>query len=274
MSALYTENEPLIRVEGVSLELGGNIILRDVNAVVKNIHRDEVNQGQVIGFLGMSGIGKSEFFKVLAGLQKPTSGQVLLGDPGVPVHYGMVGVVAQHYPLIDWRTVLGNLMIAATQAGNSPKVAKERSMEMLEFFKLTDKANFYPKHLSGGQQQRVAIAQQVLCDGDVLLMDEPFSGLDMKMKNELINLVTDISHMGDKKTIIVITHVIEEAARIADELWLMGRERDEEGKEIPGARIIDTYDLKAKGLAWHPELRRLPEFRDFVQMVEDRFMTL
>lgn len=275
MSALlYTEDEPLLRIENVSLQIGGELILRDVNATIKNIHREGMKQGQVVGFLGMSGYGKTKLFEILAGLLEPTSGQVLIGDPGVPVHRGMVGVVDQKCTLFDHRTVLGNLMIGAMQAGNSKKVAKERSMEMLELFKLTNKAKAYPQHLSGGQKQRIAIAQRVLCDGDILLMDEPFSGLDMRMKNELIKLINDIAHMGDKKTIIVVTHVIEEAARVADELWLLARDRNADGNEIPGSRIKEMYDLKAKGLAWHPELRKMPEFRDFVQEVEDMFMSL
>jgi polar amino acid transport system ATP-binding protein/sulfate transport system ATP-binding protein len=270
----YTENEPLLRVENISLQINGNEILRDVNATIKNIRRDGVTQGQVVGFLGMSGYGKTKLFEILSGLRKPTSGQVLLGDPGVPVHSGMVGVVPQNYPLFRWRTVLGNLMIASQQAGNSQKVAKERSMEMLETFKLTDKANFYPKELSGGQRQRIAIARQILCDGDILLMDEPFSGLDLKMKIELAKLINKISLMGEKKTIIVVTHVIEEAASVADELWLLARDRDEKGNEIPGSRINHTYDLKKEGLAWHPDIRDMPEFWDFVREVERKFISL
>lgn len=270
----YKEEEPLLRVQNVSLELDGNLILRDVNVEIKNITRTGVNQGQVVGFLGRSGIGKTQFFRILAGLQKPTSGQVLLGDPGVPVHKGMVGVVAQNYILFRHRTVLGNLMIAATQAGDTRKVAKERSMTMLERFKLTDKANFYPRQLSGGQRQRIAIAQQMLCDGHFLLMDEPFSGLDIIMKAKVAELINEIAQMHEKNTIIVVTHDVTEAASVADELWLMARDRDADGNEIPGAKIKATYDLKELGLAWQPGITLTSDFLNFTKEVKEKFMSL
>lgn len=271
---LYKEEEPLLRVENVSLELDGNIILREVNTTIKNITRGGVNQGQVVGFLGRSGIGKTQFFRILAGLQKPTAGQVLLGDPGVPVRKGMVGVVAQNYILFRHRTVLGNLIIAATQSGDTRKVAKERSMAMLERFKLTDKADAYPSQLSGGQRQRISIAQQMLCDGHFLLMDEPFSGLDIIMKAKVAELINEIAQMHEKNTIIVVTHDVTEAASVADELWLMARDRDADGNEIPGAKIKATYDLKERGLAWQPGITLTPEFLNFTREVKEKFMSL
>lgn len=186
----------------------------------------------------------------------------------------MVGVVAQNYILFKHRTVLGNLMIAATQAGDTSKVAKERSMAMLERFKLTDKADVYPRQLSGGQRQRIAIAQQMLCDGHFLLMDEPFSGLDMIMKGKVSELINEISLMDEKNTIIIVTHDVTEATSVADELWLMGRDRDAEGNEIPGARIKETFDLKKLGLAWQPDITTTPEFMNFVREVKIKFMSL
>lgn len=273
----HTFGKILLKVENLSLTLGGNLILRDINVEVKDIHRPdhpEIKQGQVIGFLGPSGIGKTEFFRTLAGLQKPTTGTIFIGEDQLPVHQGMVGVVAQTYPLFKYRTVLGNLMIGALQSGNDRKTALDRSMQMLERFKMTDKADFYPAQLSGGQRQRIAIAQQMLCGGHFLLMDEPFSGLDMIMKAKVAELITEISLMDELNTIIVITHNITEAAGIADTLWLMGRDRDENGNFIPGSRIHDIYDLMERDLAWEPGITMTPKFMEFARELKERFMTL
>ncbi len=271
----YKLTDTLLRVENVSLTLQGKPILRDVNVEVQDIVRKGMNQGQVIGFLGPSGIGKTQFFRILAGLQQPTSGTVLIGKDQHPVHQGMMGVIAQSYPLFEHRTVLGNLILGSMQSGKNTKTeARERAFHMLERFKMVDKADLYPAQLSGGQRQRVAIAQQMLCDGHFLLMDEPFSGLDIIMKAEVAKLINEIATTDEENTIIVVTHDVTEAASIADTLWLMGRDRDDEGGIIPGARIQQEYDLKQLGLAWHPELNRSVEFLEFISMVTERFMTL
>ena len=107
----------ILKVENISLSLGGNQILRDVNVDVRDIVRPGMSQGQIVGFLGPSGIGKTKFFEILAGLLKPDTGQVLLGDPLTPVQIGRVGVVQQSYPLFNHRTVMGNLMVAAARKG-------------------------------------------------------------------------------------------------------------------------------------------------------------
>lgn len=272
----YQLTDTLLHVENVSLVFKNRIILRDVQIEVKDIVRPGMQQGQVIGFLGPSGYGKTQLFRILAGLQQPTTGTVRIGKDQKIVEQGDVGVVAQRYPLFRKRTVLDNLMIGAMQsrAKRSRPEANDAAMHMLERFKLADKASASPEQLSGGQQQRIAIAQQMLCDGKFLLMDEPFSGLDMRMKNQVMDLIHEIACMDEENTIIVVTHVISEAASVADTLWLLGRDRDTEGKEIPGSRIQQTYDLMDRGLAWRSDLCLSREFRDFTAEVEKRFLEL
>src|SRR5579862_7281517 len=178
-SAPYELKECILKVDHVSVKLGGLPILRDVNVEIRDIVRPGMNQGQVVALLAPSGMGKTTLFKALAGLDVPDEGQVLLGTSSQPVERGMVGVVAQNYPLFAHRTVAGNLAVASRQAGMSGSHAKDQSMELLTRFGLADQAHKYPVQLSGGQRQRVAIAQQFMCSEHFLLMDEPFSGLDL-----------------------------------------------------------------------------------------------
>jgi polar amino acid transport system ATP-binding protein/sulfate transport system ATP-binding protein len=147
-------------------------------------------------------------------------------------------------------------------------------MGLLKRFGLGSHAKRYPVQLSGGQRQRVAIAQQLLCSDHFLLMDEPFSGLDPLMVDEVVRLITEVGSMDEENTIIVVTHDIPAAISVADTLWLMGRERDEQGNIIPGARIVSTYDLIERGLAWQTNVTQLPEFAQCVREVRDRFRQL
>src|SRR4051812_10270150 len=108
--------ETLLKVEGVSKTLGGSLILKDVNLEIRNIVRPGYTQGQVVGLLGPSGVGKTCLFRILAGLDQPDCGSVLVEEEGIPVKRGMVGVVAQNYPLFAHRTILGNLTVAGRNA--------------------------------------------------------------------------------------------------------------------------------------------------------------
>ena len=274
MVPAYTKNETLLRVTDLHLTRDKNKILEGINLEVKNIVRPNMQQGQVCGLLGPSGIGKTQLFRCLAGLQKPTSGTIQVTEKQLPVTAGMVGVVEQNYVLFNWRTVLDNLIIAARQHGHSKKESREQAYAMLDKFKLVEKANVYPQQLSGGQRQRIAIAKQLLCSNHFLLMDEPFSGLDPIMKDVVCHTITEVSELDELNTIIVTTHDIESAVAIADTLWLLGRERDAAGKVVSGAKVAEVYDLIEAELAWHPGIQETPKFSEFVRGVKQRFRTL
>ncbi|MEK9172968.1 MAG: ATP-binding cassette domain-containing protein [Patescibacteria group bacterium] len=279
----YTLAEPLLQVKNVHLQLGGKQILAGVNAEVRNITRPGLTQGQVVGFLGPSGVGKTQLFNLMAGLDPAArdakvTGEILVAVSGsdklVPVRRGLAGVVAQDYRLFEHRTVLSNLIVAARKGDYEPKERKAEAVALLERFNLAEHAGKYPAQLSGGQRQRVAIAQQLLCSTTVLLMDEPFSGLDPVMIDQVAKLINEVAALDEHMTIVVVTHDVSAAISVSDTLWLMGRDRDAKGAILPGAKIQTTYNLIDMDLAWHPDIQAMPAFHDLVREVKLRFRTL
>jgi polar amino acid transport system ATP-binding protein/sulfate transport system ATP-binding protein len=270
----YDIKECLLHVSGVNLKFGSNHVLRDVEFEVRNIVRPNMLQGQVVGLLGPSGMGKTQLFRILAGLNQAESGQVLIGDPGEPVRAGMVGVVAQHYPLLAHRTNLGNLIVAGRQAGLNATEASEKAQVLLQQFGVADQGQKYPVQLSGGQRQRVAIAQQFMCSTQLMLMDEPFSGLDPLALERMCQFIEEIATTNELQTFVIVTHDIASAVEVCDTLLLLGRDKDESGNFIPGARIQHKIDLIARGLAWHQGINRTSEFAATVNEVKDLFQHL
>lgn len=273
----HSLGETLLSIRNVSRKIGDFLVFRELNVDIKNILRPGVSQGQVIVILGPSGVGKSQLFRVLAGLEKPTSGEVLVGEQQKPVKVGQVGVVSQNYYIDAWLTVMQMLVRAGKQAGLSRTQAKEKGLLLLDKFGVLERKNYYPDELSGGQRQRVAIIEQLMCSEHFLLMDEPFSGLDYKRKQdacELIHqLVFDDKEGTDKEknTIIIVTHDIDTALGIADTVWFMGWDKDPDGKAIEGSRIIETADLISEGIAWHPRVQFTDKFIAMDKAIKERF---
>ena len=270
----YELKETLLHLEGVSKFYDGVPILRDVNLEVKNLVRPDCLQGQVVALLGPSGMGKTTLFRLLAGLETPDTGQVLVGGEQKPVRRGQIGVVAQHYPLFAHRTLLGNMTVAGKQVGLRGSAVREKADDLLTRFGLKEHGEKYPSQLSGGQRQRAAIAQQFMCSDAFLLMDEPFSGLDILAQETLIRFIHDIAAQDELMTFILITHDISAALQIADTVWVLGRDRDEAGKPVPGARVQASFNLIERGLAWHENISSLPEFGELRQDIRDLFPRL
>jgi len=279
----YTKNETLLKAEGISLFIDGNPILRDVNVEIKNIVRKELTQGQIVGFLGPSGVGKTQFSEILTGLKTPgvhvesnyeVRGKITISTPAVEISAGMVGFVQQNYPLFEYMTVYKNLKVAASKSDYEKKDQMDRIKFYLDKLNLTAHANKYPAQLSGGQKQRVAIIQQLLCSKHFLVLDEPLSGLDPNSLGKVCEMLQSVASMDDLNTIIIISHVIEATIGIADTLWIMGKERDSNGNFIPGGKIIKEIDLIERGLAWSPDIQLRPEFSETAREIRAMFPML
>lgn len=279
----YSRGEVLISLRNISLKLGDNLILRDVNTDIHDIIRPGITTGRIITILGPSGVGKSKLFEIVSGLLKPTTGEVKIGIEQVPVHPGAVGVVQQHYPLFNHRTIFSNLKVAIKRCNtcdkkdscpNCNKSEDARVMEMLESIQLSQHKDKYPSQLSGGQRQRVAIAQQLLCSETFLLLDEPFSGLDPVMVKEISNLLIGIANQSEYNTLILVSHDLIASAAISDTIWMLGRDRNPDGSIIPGAYIKHIYDLMAMDLCWHPDIQRDPRFVNLISELQSKFISL
>jgi ABC-type nitrate/sulfonate/bicarbonate transport system ATPase subunit len=269
MNASYELRQKVLEVSDVCLQFGARPILDHVNATVRDVVRPGVVQGQVVAVLGPSGIGKTQLFRVMAGLQRPDRGKVLVGPDQKLAEQASVGVVAQNYPLFEHYTVLQNLVVAGRCAGLSRAVATDRARALLERFRLREHESSFPVILSGGQRQRAAIAQQLLCSRQLLLMDEPFSGLDPSMVREVCRLILEVSHVDELFTVVIVTHDIDAALAVADTIWLLGQPAGV--GETRGATILREVDLKERGLAWREDSRSLPAFVEARREVEAVF---
>lgn len=261
------------------MKFEGNLVLKPTSIEVREILRPGMKQGHVVGILGPSGCGKTTFARILAGLQEPTTGTIQVADIQnldvmKPIRPGLVGMVAQKYPLFPWRTVRGNLMVALEHSSWAKKVRWQKAQEYLELFGISDKAKCYPAQLSGGQQQRIAIIRELLCSEHYLVMDEPFTGLDPIMKDRLCATLNKVATLHEQNTLFVVAHDIDALIKVSDCLWLFGRERDQDGNPIPGASIRKSYNLIERGLAWEPDIAKMPAFHDFKNEVRADFDNL
>lgn len=262
----YTTGKPLLTLHEVSLKYGDKLILRDINIQLLDLIRPNSTTGQVCTIVGKSGVGKSQLFSIIAGLNTPTTGKVLIGPDQKSVQVGAVGMVAQNYPLFQHRTVISNLSLVTKD--------KEKIDFYLNEFNLTSHKDKYPIQLSGGQRQRVAIIQQVLCSEHFILLDEPFSGLDPLATQKLCEIIIKIASMDELNTILISSHVLEPSLAVSDHVWILGNEcvkqdltwdkigpKGEITKEqIPGATIRFVEDLAEQDLAWHEDIYTDPRF--------------
>ena len=190
-----------------------------VEQVLKDIDL-HVNEGEFVSFLGPSGCGKSTLLSIIAGLVKPSEGSVYLNGQKITKPGKDRGMVFQAAALFPWLTVEENVIFPLRKEVKK-KEAKEIAQKYLKLVQLSPYANHFPHELSGGMQQRVAIARALAMNPRVLLMDEPFGALDEQTRMRL-HLELETIWLETKKTILFVTHSIQEALKLSDRIIVMG----------------------------------------------------
>ncbi len=185
----------------------------------------EVTPGKIIALLGPSGSGKSTFLRILTGLSKPSSGEVLWHGQPLSGQIPSVSIVFQSFALFPWLTVLENVEAPLIARGSGAIERHKRALRMIDTVGLDGFETAYPKELSGGMKQRVGFARALVVEPEVLFMDEPFSALDVltaeNLRSELLELW--MSQKMPTKCIFIVTHNIEEAVLLADRIIVLGR---------------------------------------------------
>jgi NitT/TauT family transport system ATP-binding protein len=208
-----------------------NRVLTDLNLQIK--------EGEFVCIIGHSGCGKSTLLGILAGLLLPDSGRVLIEGKALTGPGTERAIVFQHYSLFPWMSAYKNVLFGIQQARSelNKTEAEELARIYLKKVGMDDNMKKLPYQLSGGMQQRVAIARALAMDSKILLLDEPFSALDAKNRNELHQLLEYLlGTNGKHKTVVFVTHDIEEAILLADRILFMRQGRFETEFVVPFSR--------------------------------------
>jgi NitT/TauT family transport system ATP-binding protein len=212
-----------------------------------------VDPGEFVAIVGTSGCGKSTLLRIIAGLERPSSGEILAGGRSITGPGRDRAMIFQDYSLYPWLTVLENIRFSRRltahyrdQSADEERGAVERSVLLLELMGLERVRDAHPHVLSGGMRQRVAIARALLCKPQLLLMDEPFGALDAQTREVMHDLILHIVAL-EKRTVLFVTHDVEEAVYLADRVIVLA----------PGPGRIDS--VWATGLP--PALERTQDLK-------------
>jgi NitT/TauT family transport system ATP-binding protein len=235
--------------------------LKDVNVVIP--------RGQFVSLVGPSGCGKSTLLRCIAGLEQLSAGTLAVDGTAVREPPDKLGIVFQRDVLLDWRTVLENVLLPIEFRNLPPRQYRERAMQLLEMIGLKDFTNRHPYELSGGMRQRVAICRALIEDPSILLMDEPFAALDAFTRDEL-NLELQKMWLQSPKTVIFVTHNIGEAVFLGDRVLVMARRPGRIAADLevnlPRPRPLalrDTPDFIRYSAQIRETFEGLGEFRKF-----------
>jgi NitT/TauT family transport system ATP-binding protein len=196
-----------------------------------------LHEGEIVAILGKSGSGKSTFLRILAGLIAPSEGRVeYRGDPITGPVQG-IAMVFQTFALFPWLTVLSNVELGLEAQGVSAAERRRRAVEAIDVIGLDGFENAYPKELSGGMRQRVGFARALVINPDILLLDEPFSQLDVLTAETLRNDLSDLWMQSriPTKGILMVSHNIEEAVEMADRILIFSSDPGRISAEVPVA---------------------------------------
>jgi sulfonate transport system ATP-binding protein len=227
----------------------GKIYPNGVNALER--FSAEIRLGEIVAIIGGSGCGKSTLLRAIAGLDRATTGTVMLDETAITGPHAKIGIIFQEPRLLPWLSVADNIGFGLSEAPSH--VRREKVARALVRVGLADKANAWPRELSGGQAQRVAIARALVPQPEVLLLDEPFSALDAFTRRDLQDHLLDL-WADTRPTLVLVTHDVDEAVVLADRVLVM--------RPRPG-RLFDEIRINLA----RPRDRNSPLFDNFKRRV-------
>ncbi|MBW4474577.1 MAG: ABC transporter ATP-binding protein [Stenomitos rutilans HA7619-LM2] len=237
-----------------SVRQGTFAALKDINL--------EVNWGELVCIVGASGSGKSTLLRLIAGLDRPSAGEICVDGLPVTAPGADRGMVFQRYTLYPWMTVAQNVGFGLNLQGVPRSDRQQQVCHYLDVVGLSQFAESYPKELSGGMKQRVAIARVLACEPKILLLDEPFGALDIQTKETMQQFLLQVWRQTGV-TILMITHDIEEAVFLAQRVYVMSAHPGTIKQEL----IMQWLEDKTEH-GYH-QIRRSPKFQNYRQQIAD-----
>jgi NitT/TauT family transport system ATP-binding protein len=249
---------------------GGGIEIAGVTQVFRGADREvraldafdlNIRSGEFVSIVGPSGCGKSTLLRIVAGLLSPSGGTVTIDGRPVARPQTAIGFVFQSPTLLEWRSVLDNVMLQIEMRGLQPRDYLARARELLASVGLAEFESAYPRELSGGMRQRTAIIRGLIHDPPLLLMDEPFGALDA-LTREQMRIDLEALWLTSHKTVIFVTHSVDEAVLLSDRVVVMSPR--------PGRieRVLEIGLPRPRGV----EARDAPEFVRATRAITEIFL--
>ncbi|TGQ04537.1 ABC transporter ATP-binding protein [Mesorhizobium sp. M2E.F.Ca.ET.219.01.1.1] len=242
--------KPMVTIDNVTMSFGAYVAVQDVNLAVAD--------GEFLAIVGPTGCGKSTILNAIAGLLKPSSGTVAIEGQPVRGIQNDIGYLFQQDALLPWKTALENVELGPMFKGTGAAERREQSMKWLAKVGLKGFEHRYPHQLSGGQRKRVQMAQALITGPKVILMDEPFSALDIHtrhlMQNELLRLWQE-----ERRAVVMITHDLEEAIALGDRVVVLAAG--------PRSHVIDSFPVDLRRPRDVAEIKLDPRFMDLYRNI-------
>ncbi|MBX4890256.1 ABC transporter ATP-binding protein [Rhizobium bangladeshense] len=242
--------KPMVSIDAVTMSFGAYVAVQDVNL--------NVSDGEFLAIVGPTGCGKSTILNAIAGLLKPASGTVSIDGQPLRGVRNDIGYLFQQDALLPWKTAIENVELGPMFKGVGAADRREQSMRWLAKVGLKGFEHRYPHQLSGGQRKRVQMAQALITGPKVILMDEPFSALDIHtrhlMQNELLRLWQE-----EQRAVVMITHDLEEAIALGDRVVVLAAG--------PRSRVIDSFPVGLERPRDVAEIKLDPRFLDLYRNI-------
>ncbi|OLP46416.1 ABC transporter ATP-binding protein [Rhizobium oryziradicis] len=245
-------NKPkaMVSIDAVTMSFGAYVAVQDVNLTVAD--------GEFLAIVGPTGCGKSTILNAIAGLLKPAKGAVTIDGTQVSGVQNDIGYLFQQDALLPWKTAIENVELGLMFRGVGTEERREKSMTWLAKVGLRGFEQRYPHQLSGGQRKRVQMAQALITGPKVILMDEPFSALDIHtrhlMQNELLRLWQE-----ERRAVVMITHDLEEAIALGDRVAILAAG--------PRSRVIESFPVDLERPRDVAEIKLDPRFMDLYRNI-------